>query len=519
MPTSQKGSLFGALNALVADIKMEKSAAHAQHRTKSAGSPVPSDPGGYQGASTHPTAQADNHGQASSEGSRSSENESDVNADQGAVGVNQAKDATPGQQDDVQLNIGTQQSATGEDSSVEDDYKAGKDDPGSSHPARTDNDSLDGQKYANASFSELSDLHSRLSNGILADLANGQGNQLTKQALADAAGTLRPAAAGVVPAAKPRTQVAGQAPAGEKIAQQSDSIASLIEKAAAAVKAGRTPNDNPAASNSDLQAGYELAAFLGVEKRAAQAVVADVIEATIKDAHIDADLFGSHYSSILKQAAEAGAVSEGEDHSQHGDDTSGANDAEGTSGDTGGEGGGEEAGGDAGGGGGGLGDLLGGGGDAGAPPAGPPGGGGAPGGDPMGGVSEEEALMQLVSALQELGIPIDQLMQGGGGGGAPGGDPMGGPPPGGPPMGDPMGGPPPGGDPMGGPPPGGPPMGDPMGGPPPGGDPMSEGMKIASVVKRYMATGKHQFKVAYAGTRERQLRDHMKSYIGEILAR
>ncbi len=511
----QKPSLFSALAALSEEIRTEKTAAQ-RPQSKQAGSPVPADPGGYNGASSHPTASVDNRGQSASEGSRSSENVSDVNADQGSTGVNKAPDAQPGQEDSVQLNIGTTQSATGEDPSVEDDYKGGKDDPGSTMPARTDNDALDGHKYASASLGACLAVHTQLADGILADLANGQGRSLSKEALAKATagrGNMSPSAAGTNPPAAPRTQMAGSAPAGQKLAgAQPSSIGAMIQKAARAVQAGKISPDSPAAGNVALEAGYSLAAALGVEKQAAQEAVAELIENTINDAHIDADLFGAYYNTFRRKHAGDDA-GEGEDHNHPGDDTSGANDAEGTGGETGGPGGGE-MGGDAGGGGS-LGDLLGGGGDPGglAGAGGPPGGGG---GDPMGGVGKEEAVMQLVSALDELGIPLETLMSADGGmGGGMGGDPAaggmpGGPPPGGDPM---MGGAPP----MGGPPPGGDPM---MGGAPPmggGAPPMGEGMKLASVIKAFKRSGNYQFKAANTGTRERELRDTMKSYLRELV--
>ena len=514
MASSQKGSLFSALNALSAEIQTEKTAA-SRGRTKQADNPVPSDPGGYQGASTHPTATVDNRGQSASEGSRSSENESDVKADI-PINVNDASDARDGQSDDVNLNIGMQQSATGEDASVEDDYKGGKDDPGSSHPARTDNDSLDGHKYARLSMVGAYDLHTQLANGILADLANGQGSQLTKQALADAKAGLNPSEAGAKPPTQPKPQMAGQAPAGQKMA--GTPLSAAIEKAAAAVKAGAA-SDSPAVGNADLNAGYELAALLGVEKRAAQGVVAELIENTINDAHVDADLFGAYYRAFQKRA---GGGDEGEDHDQDGDDTSGANGAEGAGGETSaGDSGHDDAGGAGGSGGESLGDMLGGGDDPGGLMAGggDPMGGGGMGGGGMGAPDEQAAIMQLAAALDELGIPLEQLAAAGGGGDPTGGGGMGAPPigSGGMPP-DPMGGgaPPMGGDPMGG---GAPPMGggmppDPMGG---GAPPMGEGMKLASVVARFKRDGKYQFKAANAGTPERVMRDQMKGYLRELL--
>lgn len=490
MNTAQKPALFESLRQLQNDISMTKAASQKQ-----AESPTPDDPGGYAGATTHPTKSVDNRGQSASEGSRSSENTADVNAAQGAPGVNKASDNT-GRQDDAQLNIGTEAAATGEAPGVEDDYKAGKDDPGTTHPAATDNDSLDGHKYANASMPQCYDLFTKLANALLADLANGQPLSPEKQA----ASTLNPAAAGESPPAAPKQQVQGSAPA-EKAAEEEEaaaddsSLSSMIEKAAAAVTAGNAASaSTPAANNADLQAGYELAETLGLQKKAAQQMVADSIARTIQDAQYDAYLLGNYLTAYQKTAMEGASPEDGENHDGSGDDTSGANDAEGASGETseGSGGGPAEGGGDAAGGpdvGPGLGDALGGGAD--------PGGmmGGGPPEGPGGGANVEQLLMELVSALQELGISPEELA--GGGGGAPAG-PDGGMPPG-------AGMPPAEGMPPG------------AGG---GGDPaamMSEGMKLASAAKSFQRSGKYRFKEAADGTPRRALRDNMKSFILELM--
>jgi len=478
----QKGTLFGALHNLADEITTEKQAAHLTKTADSHGSPTPDDPGGYQGKSTHPTTSVDNRGQAASEGARSSENVSDVKADQGKPGVDSTPDNTDDRQDDAQLNIGTSQSSTGEDPSVEDDYKAGKDDPGTSHPAATDNSSLDGHKYADASVRQLKTLSDGLANTILADLANGYGSQLTKEALHDAqSANLNPAASGEgTPVAAPRQQGAGDPPAGEKIASTPGDLNEMIKKATAAVQSGKT-NGSFAEGNSDLAAGYELAAVIGIEKKAAQEGVADCLQSTIGDARFDADLFGTYFQGIQKRAmgAEPG---DGEDHSMPGDAESGA----GPMGDMGGMppeggggdpmaalmggGGGEEMGGappEEGGGMGALGELLGGGTDPGGmmpPEGGPEGMGGQEG---MGGPGEEEALMQLVAALDELGIDIGELAQ--------------------------------------------------AGPPPEEGAMMGEGMKLASAAKAFRRSGKYQFKEATDGSPQRTLRNQMKGHLTELI--
>ena len=349
MPTKQssRASLFDSLRALTDDIQTTKIAAALPRsgQEKRSEGPTPSDPGGYQGPSTHPVAKVDNNAQEAKEGARSSENTADVKADNPGASVDATAEATPGSanQDKQMPNIGTQQSATGEDPSVEDNYKGGKDDPGSSHPARTDNSSLDGHKYASVTFKEAHARSTALANSLLADLANGFGSQLQKVA----GTTTQP----VVPQpAVPSQPVAAQQPQRTKEAAD------------------------------EIQAGYELAAALGIQKQAAVAGVEETIAVTIRDAQHDAGLFGDYYSTFLKQAI-AGDEESGEDHSKPGDMTSGK----------GGDGGAPPGGpGEAGGGGGGGGDPLaalgGDGGGAGGPPGGgaggPPGGGGLPGGTP-----------------------------------------------------------------------------------------------------------------------------------------
>ncbi len=467
--------MFSVLRSLAQDIGREKAAAAnpAKPTVKQADGPTPKDPGGYQGASSHPSAKIDNNVQNSSTGARSSENTSDMKADQGAPGVDSTPEAKnqegSGSQDEQQLNIGTQQSATGEDASVEDDYKGDKDDPGTSHPMKA---SI-GEKYGQVKFAEAKRLATEYANDILADLTNGFGEQLfNKQAAAKPAATPAPAAAVPASAATPT-------PASNPASQ------TLLEKAAAAVKSPQAPAMN---------AGYELAAALGVKQAEAQANVAACLESTIADAELDATLFANYYRPLLKKAGYKFAGDEtetdnGEDHGAGAADTgSGAG--------GGGDSAAPPAGGAEGGAGGGdsLGDLLGGGGD----PGGMAGAGGPPpdagGGGGLGGPDKTMALQQLVAALMELGISPEELASASApppspAGGAPGGSALGGAPP--------------------------PDAG--MGGGGGGAPPMSEGMKLASVAKAFQRSGKFAFAPAMPGTPERELRDEIKGYVLEQL--
>lgn len=287
-PANTRASLFSALGHLSDEIQGEKRAA-----VKSAG-PTPADPGGYQGATTHASKDIDNGVQNASEGSRSAENTADVKEQQGEISVDSTKEKSQeGRQDEVQLNLGMHASAVGEDASVEDDYKPGKDDPGTDHPARTDNDSLDGHKYASASFGDLLKASAAKGNRLLADLSIGLGTNLDK------------------PGVAPVKQAGAAAPA---------------------------PAAAPAAAAASAGAGYELATQLGLSKEAAVAEVSDVIAEAIYDAQLNAELFAGAY----KQAADEADVEGGEDHSAPGDVGSGAGEGD----PTGGGGGGAPPGGD-----------------------------------------------------------------------------------------------------------------------------------------------------------------------------
>lgn len=453
--STQKTSLFSALASMRDEIGQIKTAA-----AKKAESPTPADPGGMLGATTHPSKNVDNGAQEATEGARSAENEKAVKADQGAPGVNSASDAQSFTQDSVQLNIGMTQSGTGEDPSVEDNYKDTKDDPGSSVPARTDNKSLDNSKYASASLQDLANLYGAYGNSILADIANGYGGEIKKASPAKT-----PA-----PAAQP-----------QQPEQPQSELSQQIIKSAQALAAGKVAGGEALAANADLRAGYDLAAVLGVEKRAAQEKVAVMLADVTRDAVFDAELVGGYLSAFQKQA-EAAEPNEGENHDASDDDTSGSSEAEGAGGVADGSGGPPKSEmappstmGDLGG----IGEMLGGG-----------GGEPAPAGPAMGG-SPEQAIEQLVAALDELGIPIEELAAAGGemGGGEMGGGEMGG-------------------------------LGGEMGGDPPAeGAPPADtvGMKLASMVRQYRRSGKYQLKAANAGTPERQLRDQMKSYVLELV--
>lgn len=129
---------------------------------------------------THPSADAPDCTQEASEGCRTSENVADVKNDQPA-GVDSA--AVGGSQDSVQLNIGTKQTATGEDPAVETaSVKATKDDGTTSHPADAENNALDGDKYSMVrKLAALIGPAQEAGNDLLAKIAVSSGSFNTKK--------------------------------------------------------------------------------------------------------------------------------------------------------------------------------------------------------------------------------------------------------------------------------------------------------------------------------------------------
>jgi hypothetical protein len=384
------------------------------------------EPGGYAGKSTHPSTDIDDRTEGASEGARSSENTADVKEDQGSSSVDSTSPGTPGGQDSVQMNIGTNQSATGEDPAVEtESAKPGKEDPGSSHPARTDNDSLDGHKYASPS---------KVLNLIKA--AQSRGTSLIAKIAVEADGPLKQAAAKLQQkkAGDPPphgTEGAGKLP--PTTVDESDTSAESPPPGKGSKKEG--------ASQAGAAVANAVAGNPQVKAAQDQVVVQSIAE-TIDVAYRMAEKTATYLDSYLatkKAMDEEGG--EGEEEPSEG--KSEGSPPEGSSGES--EGGGDSS-------------------SSGSAMGGAPAEGSMSGG---GGGGEEQALLDLLAGGEGMGA--DQAAGGMMGGGAP---PMGGGG-GAPPMGDPMagGGMPPGAG--GGMPPGaGAPPGDPMAGggmPPPGG--------------------------------------------------
>ena len=188
MSTALQTSVIGRISSLIEEINGVKTAAdksakpNGKPTTKQAtelglSGSAKQDPGGYQGGSDHPSARAASNVQKTPLGSRAKENETDVKEDHPGAGVDNTSEGGGGTQDDKQLNIGTNQSSTGEDPSVEDDYKGTKEDKkegdrgGTSHPANAEDV---GEKYSSHSFADLTKVAYTKMNELLADVANGQ---------------------------------------------------------------------------------------------------------------------------------------------------------------------------------------------------------------------------------------------------------------------------------------------------------------------------------------------------------
>jgi hypothetical protein len=121
---------------------------------------------------SHPVSTVDAGTQPAAEGARSAENAADTVAAIGTPAVDEEDDATDQVGTDSaaedHLQIGTKKAPTGEDPSVETaSTNATLSDPGTSHPASTDNPDL-GSKYASMSTRDLTKVAADLANQLLA---------------------------------------------------------------------------------------------------------------------------------------------------------------------------------------------------------------------------------------------------------------------------------------------------------------------------------------------------------------
>lgn len=220
------------------------------------------DPGGRDGPTSHPVANAPDNTKPAPSGARSSENESDVKK-MIPASVNAASENTASY-DKQQLNIGLTQSATGDAPAIEKNLGTGPSDPGTSSLMTAD----DGKKYAavdlkGKSFSDLYKMAGDIANRGMAKISV-QGVRQTEQ---------------------PKT-------------------------AAAAPSPGTPPATTEDQRVKMAQAGYEMAGAIaaqnpGVTKQAQHDAVRSVLEETVRNAHLAADYTINHLRSEREKFAAA----------------------------------------------------------------------------------------------------------------------------------------------------------------------------------------------------------------------
>lgn len=382
------------------------------------------DPADHKG----PTAGLDNHTKAIPHTEADTKNEEALEADQGAHSVDNASEAQTGGGDRGDLNIGMQASTAGHAPEIEKNLETHQKDPGTSMGASTENKELTKQ-----SFAQQRDRVTDLCNEVLTGIWNSLSSAKTAEAAPAPATPTTPAAQ---PEAKP--------------------VDTFEAKLAAAKAAVQTPA--PAAPTTPFGEGYELAAQLGLAtKEAAEAVVQNAIEDTLRSAIDQADLVGNYVTALVKKAADE--ESEGGESDEGGEEPPKEPKEESSSGEGGG--GGESSGPPSGGS-----DSA----AAGGPPmGGPPMGGPPPGAGGMGGSpSVEELIMALLSALTEQGMAPGDL-DGAGMAGAP------------------------------------PQM-------------AAEGAKLASIARERLGQGNFRYRKAASG-REQYLRNYVAKYITELTKR
>jgi hypothetical protein len=153
-------SMYDELRSFLAEVQQVKAASSKKAEANT-------EAGSVGGGTSHPVKSVDDQTGDASEGARSSENTADVKKQVPAGGVDSANDNPP-DQEDQQHDVGITSTATGEDPANEDNYKGTKDDPGTSHPAKTE----DGEKYSSMNFNKLKGLTEKKANALLAKISN-----------------------------------------------------------------------------------------------------------------------------------------------------------------------------------------------------------------------------------------------------------------------------------------------------------------------------------------------------------
>jgi hypothetical protein len=152
--------MYDELRSFLAEVQQVKAASSKKAEANT-------EAGSRGGDTSHPVKNVDDQTGDANEGARSAENTADVKKQVPAGGVDSATDNPPSQEDQ-QLDVGITSTATGEDPANEDNYKGTKDDPGTSHPAKTE----DGEKYSSMGFNKLKGLTEKKANALLAKISN-----------------------------------------------------------------------------------------------------------------------------------------------------------------------------------------------------------------------------------------------------------------------------------------------------------------------------------------------------------
>lgn len=283
------------------------------------------EPGSIGGPTEHPVKDVDDSTEEAKEGFRSAENAADVKADQGSPSVENtadnvaAKKAVDGKSEDGsvnppgtasadQLQIGTKKEPTGQDPSVEtSSAKGGKEDPGSSHPARTDNGELDSLKYAEMDLDKLSKVASDLANNLLAAFSK-QAELVGDQHKLDVDND------GKIEGSDLASLRNGEKKDSEKKDKEAFDIANYnkekkeSEGHESSCDDDDDDDDDKEASDLAGQAGWELAGLLSgdFDKKAADSLVrkslVDIIKTASDDADKVAEFLASYQQEMSKQA-------------------------------------------------------------------------------------------------------------------------------------------------------------------------------------------------------------------------
>lgn len=378
MPTPvapQRPALLARLQKLAEVVGEQKTASDG---------PLPADPGLYGGgASTHPTASEPNNTVSVTDGAPGKAQTADVKSTYGDTIVD-ATGEVKDRQEEVQPQLGITQSAVGSDPAIERNYGDTQEDPGTEHPARTDDKDATGHKYANLSLPQAAKQASAAANQILAAIANG--SRVDPAVMAN-----KTAAAAPAPVAEALT---GTSAGGTAIDQ-------LVKQAQASLQG------QPAADAATAAAAGYAAAATNQQKQAA--VEAEILS-VYKQAYVAADIVADALDAFRAERRKlAGDGTDSESHDTNGSDSSGAGPSDGAGGST-------------------------------SSPAAPPPADLAPPPAEGGGQLTPEVVAQLSAALEEAGITPEELIMALAEQGAPG---MGGPPDGGPPAGGPPAGAPP----------------------------------------------------------------------------